>query len=264
MQSVADLYSSGVKKKLSNYWAAWLPSTRFALGDVGILNGYIFEKRGSLRNFGIKFAATPGGNPNSLELVSGSGVTVALKAKGEVNQAFESVPRGKAGVKIQFGAEGAFVVQCPATFEQTFADLMAVQSAILAIFESGQWDTDWVVIMRLISAPSGIILISSSSSAQMEISADMNLTAGIADIGKSEAGLSFKTLKGEILKTDSRDLTPFFQLGTLKKRLFGGPKWGTHSMRDDEELSAASTKPHPKDDPGLLYFELVEDAPVSK
>ena len=263
MQSVADLYSIGVKEKLRNYWAAWLPSTRFALGDVGVLNGRIFEKRGSLSDFGIKFSATPSGNPSSLELVSGSGVAVSLKAKGEVNQAFESVPRGKAGLKIQFGAEGAFVVQCPAIFEQTIADLMGVQSAIVATFENGQWDTDWVVIMRLISAPAGVILISSSSSSQLEISADINLTAGIADIGKSEAGLSFKTLKGEIIKTDSQDLTPFFQLGTLKKRFFGGPKWGTHSMRDDEELSAASTRPHPKDDPGLLYFDLIEDEPLS-
>lgn len=265
MQSIAELYSVGVKEKLRNYWAAWLPSTRFALGDLGVLRGQTFEKRGSLKNLGIPFSVTPCANPSPLELVSGSAVTISLKSQGEVNQAFESVPQGKAGLKIQFGAEGAFVVQCPAIFEQSIADVMAVQNAILAAFESDQWDPDWVVIVRLIAAPTGTILISNSSSAQLELSADVDLTAGIVDIGKAEAGLSVRSQKGDMIKMiGAQDLTPFFQLGTLKKRIFGGPKWGTHAMRDGEEFSGVSTKPHPKDDPGLLFFDLIEDEPLSR
>ncbi len=104
----------GIKNKLRNYWAAWLPSTRYELGDIGVLNGYTFEKRGSLRGLKIPYSVVTPSNPSSLEMISGSGVSVTLKASGELNQAFESLPQGKAGIKIEFGAEGAFVVQCPA------------------------------------------------------------------------------------------------------------------------------------------------------
>jgi hypothetical protein len=260
MPSICDLYSKGIKKKLRNYWAAWLPSTRYALGDIGLLNGYVFEKRGSLRGLRIPYSTSTSDNSSPLELVSGSGVSVKLKASGEVNEAFGSVPQGKAGIKIEFGEEGAFVVQCPQTFESAIPDLMALQTDVLQAFEMGRWDADWSVIVRLVSAPLGTILISNSSNAQLELSADLDLTAGIADLGKSQAGIAVGSYSGDMIKMiGAEQLTPFFQIATVKKRLFGGAVMGVRSMRGSEESGNAATKPHPHDDPGVLYLDMVED-----
>jgi hypothetical protein len=260
MHSICDLYSMGIKNKLRNYWAAWLPSTHYELGDIGVLNGYTFEKKGSLRGLGISYSTATPPNPSPMELVSGSGVSVTLKASGELNQAFESLPQGKAGIKIEFGTEGAFVVQCPQTFEPAIPDLMALQTSVLKAFEKGKWDTDWVVIVRIVSAPLGTILISSSSNSQLELSAETDLTAGIADLGKSQAGIAVRSYRGDMIKMiGAQDLTPFFQVATLKKRFFGSALMGTVSMRESQESGHATTKPHPHDDPGLLYLDVVED-----
>ena len=57
MTELVELYSKGIKRKLANYWAAWLPDTRFAIGDIGTLNGYLFEKVGTLNELKLKYYA---------------------------------------------------------------------------------------------------------------------------------------------------------------------------------------------------------------
>ena len=52
MAELVELYSKGIKTKLANYWAAWLPGTRF---DIGILNGHLFEKVGTLEELSFKY-----------------------------------------------------------------------------------------------------------------------------------------------------------------------------------------------------------------
>ena len=55
MAELVELYSKGIKTKLANYWAAWLPGTRFDIGDIGILNGHLFEKVGTLEELSFKY-----------------------------------------------------------------------------------------------------------------------------------------------------------------------------------------------------------------
>jgi|ERR1035437_6773551 len=57
MAELVELYSKGIKTKLANYWAAWLPGTRFDIGDIGILNGHLFEKVGTLEELSFKYYA---------------------------------------------------------------------------------------------------------------------------------------------------------------------------------------------------------------
>lgn len=48
------MYAKGVKS-LKNYWSAWLTSTHYKLGDIGILNGHYFAKVGSLDELKVPF-----------------------------------------------------------------------------------------------------------------------------------------------------------------------------------------------------------------
>jgi hypothetical protein len=83
MAELVDLYSKGVKRKLENYWAARLPGTRFAIGDIGTLNGYLFEKVGTLRELDLVYYEDVDDDPSPLDIRSESGVAISLKAVGE-------------------------------------------------------------------------------------------------------------------------------------------------------------------------------------
>ena len=233
------------------------------MGDIGVLNGYYFEKVGSLVALKIPFAAAADNSPSPIELVSESGVSITLKLAGELNEAFASVPQGRAGLKIDFGSKGAFVVQCPATYEPAIADPMALQKAIIDAFGEGQWQGDWGVIVRIVTAPTATILISNSTSAGLELSAKANLAAGLADLAKAELGLSLRSQRGDIIKMiGAQDVTPFFQLATLKRRLFGAPKFTTRSMRGLDHSIRGVTPSPTRERLDALYLDVLRDEEV--
>lgn len=217
MSQIYDLYSRGIKKKLENYWAAWLPTTQYELGDIGRFNGALFEKVGSLAEVGIPFKVAQDRSPSPIDLVSESGVSVNFKAAGETNTAFASVPQGSAGVKIEFGSQGAFLVECPETYEQAMAEPMALEKAVISADRAGTWKHEWAVITRIVTAPTATILISNSSSAGLELSAKADLAAGVADLGRADLGLSIKSQRGDVMTSiGANDVTPFFQVSRLK------------------------------------------------
>lgn len=265
MSNICDIYAKGVKKSLKNYWPAWLPSTRYNLGDIGVLNGYYFEKVGSLGELDIPFQITEDTGASPIELVSESGVSFTLKLAGETNDTFENVPIASAGVKINFGSQGAFVVQCSATYEPEIAAPMALQKEIIKGYESGKWQSDWVVIVRMVTAPAATFLISQSISAGLELSAKADLTAGLPDLAKAELGFALRSQRGEIIKIiGAQEVTPFFQLGRLKRRLFGSPRFTTRSMRGPDQLTGG-VAPNPKREQiDALYLDVLRDDEVEK
>jgi hypothetical protein len=230
VSQIYDLYSGGIKKKLRNYWAAWLPTTRYELGDIGEFNGTLFEKVGSLTELGIPFKVAQDTSPSPIDFVSESGVSVNIKAAGETNTAFASVPQGSAGVKIEFGSQGAFVVECPETYEQAMAEPMALEKEVISADRAEKWKHAWAVITRIVTAPSATILISNSSSAGLELSAKADLAAGVTDLGKADLGLSIKSQRGDILKSiGAKDVSPFFQVSMLKGSIVRDRAFGPYS-----------------------------------
>lgn len=265
MSNICDIYAKGVKKSLKNYWAAWLPSTRYNLGDIGVLNGYYFEKVGSLGELEIPFQITEDTSASPIELVSESGVSFTLKLAGEANDTFENVPKASAGVKINFGSQGAFVVQCPAAHEPEIAAPMALQKEIIKFYKRGKWQGDWVVIVRMVIAPAATFLISQSTSAGLELSAKADLTAGLADLAKTELGFALRSQRGEIIKIiGAQEVTPFFQLGRLKRRLFRSPRFTTRSMRGPDQLIGGVAPKPKREQIDALYLDLLRDDEVEQ
>lgn len=263
MPQISEIYSKGVKQKLKNYWSSWLPSTAFKLGDIGELNGYVFEKIGSLDELGIPFAVEDDTSPSPIELLSESGVSVKLKLAGEVNEAFVNVPKGDAGIKLGFGNKGSFVVSCAETYEPAILDIMALQKRILNLYSKGKWNPEWNVITRIVESPRATIIISNSSNSELELSAGADLAAGILELGKAGVDIQLKSQRGDMIKViGGSELTPFFQLGAVKKRIFKEPKFKTRSMMAGE-IDATNPVRGKKEDPiEELYFDVLRDDEV--
>ena len=259
--NISDIYAKGIKESLHNYWSAWLPSSRFELGDIGVLNRYYFEKIGSLKELKIPFKVKDDDSSSPLELVSNAGVSFSFKLAGETNEKFEAVPTADAGAKVDFTSQAAFVVHCSEAFEPEIANPMALQAAILKAYEEGTWQSNWLVIVRLVRSPKATFLISQSGSSGLEMSANTNLSAGFADLANAELGISIRSQRGEMIKMiGSQNVTPFFQLGRLKRRLFGATTLKTRSLRPSDHVVGS---PDTQKDSSNLYFDLHRDEEIT-
>jgi hypothetical protein len=165
MSEIAELYTKGIKRKLQNYWAAWLPMTRYAIGDVGTLNGFVFDKVCSLHELKLKVHSEQDNDPSALDITSEAGVTISLKAAGESNPYFSHIGATEAGVKVEFGAVGAFILEAPEIFGSEIGDRLNVRRQIITAFKKGIWDKEWLVVTRLLTATSATVLVSRSTNA---------------------------------------------------------------------------------------------------
>jgi hypothetical protein len=242
MTELVDLYAAGVKRKLANYWAAWLPATRFAIGDIGTLNGCLFEKVGTLDQLNLKHYAETDNDPSPLDLSSESGVDISFKAAGETNPLFTHVGAAEAGLRIELESQGAFILHAPETFGSEIGDRLNLRRQIIDAFSRGAWEKDWLVITRLVRATSASVVISRSSKASVEFTIRANLAGVVAPLGAAHAGISVRYQKGDTVSMiGGRNVTPLFQLSRLKTSLFAAPKLVTKSMRADDPSLAELT-----------------------
>lgn len=263
MPELVELYSRRIKEQLENYWAAWLPSTQFSVGDVGTLNGYVFEKVATLDQLGLKYYEVPSSDPSPFELTSGSDVTLSFKLKGETNEIFKYVAAADAGLKIEFGTQGAFVLQAPATVQSELGDRPNLQFQICKAYAQGAWEKDWLVVTRVISAPTASVLISRSMNSSLELSAAANLSGVVAALGAADSGIAITHQTGDTLSIIAgRKMTPLFQLSRLKTSFFGKPKFSMRSMRADDPTMVDLTPDLAREDSRIrtsLVFETLKD-----
>jgi hypothetical protein len=263
MTELVELYSVGIKRKLANYWPAWLPSTRFSVGDIGILNGALFEKVGMLSELELNFYVHSTDDRSPLDVSSESDVAVSFKAAGETNASFSHVGRVEAGMRIHLGSRGAFVLQSPETFEAEIGDRLNLQRQIIDAFRRGVWEKDWLVITRLVKATSATVLISRSSNASIECSTKANLSAVVGALGSTSAGITVKHQQGETVSMiGGENVTPLFQLSRLKTSYFGEPKLATKSFRATDPSMVDLTHSRADESAAIrdsLIFDVVGD-----
>lgn len=230
MASAAELYVNGVKSKLLNYYAAWLPDGNYRLGDYGVLRGNLFTRLGSVADapFNFKFSELADPDPSPIEIASDSGVSLAFKAAGEVNPKFSAVTEAEAGIAVEFSQQGAFIVSAPETYEPSIADVGQLQNDIVAAYKAGRWKSSWAVIVRTVRAPVATILASRSSQGKVEFSISGAVSAPTISLGDVSLGLSVKWQSGDIVRiAGGKNLAPFFQLARIRRRFpWGRPEVG--------------------------------------
>jgi hypothetical protein len=227
MAEPSKLYINGIRKKLQYYYAAWLPSVKFTLGDIGVLeNKTFFNNKTKLTDIGINFKIKNDKDPAPINIQSEKGVEIVSKIAGEVNAKAPNIPQGKAGIAINFSAKGAFVVKAPETYQPSIENVLSLEKQILDLWEKDVWKEDWVVIARLVTAPSASIFISKSSGQSIELTADAQVIPGTSvQFLDPSVKFNISFTSGDMFEmNDAKNVTPFFQLVGLKTIAFRKPK----------------------------------------
>ena len=234
MATPAELYVEGVKKKLKNYFCAWLPNHTLKLGDVGILNGKFFTQVTTLDKLGIPFEVREDDSPTPMDFTSDSGVSFSFKLGGETNAELTSIPQAKAGIGISFGKQGSFVVKAEKTYEPSIEDSASLQKAILSAAKNKTWDRRWAVIYRIVNAPTATIIISNSAESNIELAANSSVSAAELDIGNANLELGIRKKTGDVFHMiNAENVSPFFRLARIKKKFpFGKSHVGYQSPSD--------------------------------
>jgi len=229
MGSPAATYVRGLHQKF-DFYAAWPPNQARRLGDVGRMTEGKFERVSTLELLGISFTDRQGPTGSDLSHTSGSSVSIQLKAKGETLPG-TSIPNAKAGALVEFSSEGAFVFLAAAPAVREIEDQVRLADDILRLFrkvDSGKraWSEDWCVVTELMTASKVTVLVSSSGSSKIELSAD-GVPAGQAPLATLGGTLSVVTQRGEVTSVLAEaNLTPLFRVSRVRRNLvedlFGG------------------------------------------
>ena len=226
MNSPADLYVKGMRKKFEKYYAAWLPDETFRLGDVGAIENDFFIRLTSLHELGIEFEERPDTEtePSPMNFQSESGVEFSFKAAGEINPNLPNVPEAEAGVAVKFSELGAFVFNAQQSYAPSIENIAHVQKQILEAFKEGRWNSRWVVIVRLVVAPTATVIVSQSPDSEIELAAHGDISTTSFNLGDANITLKTCHVKNDVLLIPSaKEITPLFQVGGLKKRWYIGP-----------------------------------------
>jgi hypothetical protein len=130
MASPAEVYADGIKRKLRDYFATWLPWNQVDLGDVGTLDGNFFSPITDLKDLRINIDFKKDRVPAPLDIQSESGVSTAFKVAGEVNPMMPNVPKADLGVAIEFSHAGAFIFQAPEIFDPHIEEILELQDQL--------------------------------------------------------------------------------------------------------------------------------------
>jgi hypothetical protein len=260
MATLIDQYVGELYKKFGRF-APWLPDTPIALGAVGVVEGGEFIKKTNLESLGIAWTPSKPGPASVLDHSSATGVTIALKAKGEVVPG-SILLKGDAGARISFAKLGGVVLQASDVRVVSIKDTDSVARAILDMFALGIWHEDWVFVDEVRTAASTTILISEEKSSRLELKAAGNLQGPAALAG----GLVVAAKQGSITSfVGSKGCTPLFNLSRVKKQwlqsiLDGKPKGKITGAK----RAAAAPIPTPKIPDGEALLAPVQFKPTSR
>jgi hypothetical protein len=152
-----EFYTQGIKTKLAFYYPAWRPSTGFELGDVGTMDGVVFRRLRTLKDIGITFTERPDPQPSALDIISGEGASVTFKAAGQTNAALPNIPAASAGVSVDFGRAGAFLIPADDVHEPSISDIVKLNQDILEAYKQGKWELGWKIVVQLTRSANAVI-----------------------------------------------------------------------------------------------------------
>jgi len=240
MKNVYDSYVQGLYQRYG-YLAAWLPNTRVALGDVGVLEGKLFKRKTSLGALGVKFKVRPGDKPLLFNDDTKSGFKIKPKAAVVTGP---GLPVEEAGLSIDFTSEGAFLFHAMDCYVDEIEDKVTIGKTLTLAYQRKEWELDWVVVDTLVRAGSTTILISNSRDAKLELKAKAGIDS--LNLAKIDAGITVHAQRGDITKfLGEKGLTPLFRLSRFRRSwvewLLGKPP--TIHFGGTMERSVATTPP---------------------
>ncbi len=246
MAEIVDYYLTEMADKFK-YYAAWLPGISLRLGDIGIINDQNqFIPKTSLKNRGITFEVREDSKKDDLKHSSSEGVSISMKAAGEVLAGTKVLKPADVGFIAEFGRANAVVFHADGVVSTRIEDIDKLVTDIAAKAEKNEWKKEWAVITELITADSSTILISNSNNARIEIKASADVPGLNIASADAKLGVAFESgMHTSIVAKNG--LTPLFNVAKLESPdtgIFGGvitmgsPKKGSRTPKASERKPA--------------------------
>ena len=229
MSQTYEQYTAELNEQFG-YLATWLPNVRLQLGDVGILKRDRFEFVTNLSNLGITISVRDTGDAANYQYVSANGANIDFDTAGDAAGVGSALGKSAAKASVTFKRANAVVFLAKGC-KSTFIDQQdALGKQILARFLSGDWKQEYAIVTELVSAESATVIVSSSSDAKVEFSAESKLAPTGLSLADASVGLQVARSSGVATQiVASANLTPLFRASGLRQRLFGGTSFGTRS-----------------------------------
>lgn len=202
---VQEQYCKELRKNLK-YHAAWLPNSKFELGDYGTLSDEVFSRIGNIKNLGIPIKSRVNANL-SLQFSSQGTTSVQIAPNA-------SIAGTHAGLKINFSKKNG-------VFFYTKGNTRSVQNykefsdKLLDLWKNEKWDLNHHVVTEIANSKSTTSIISSDSGASIELEASSPSIPSI-DIANLDLKLNVKSEKSIHTKIITDGITtPLFRLSAL-------------------------------------------------
>lgn len=214
-QKISQIYCTEIKENLK-YFAAWLPSSIFSVGDYGVIEHNCFTRLGNIsdaENLNISFTAGEKSPLANLTYTSTGVRTSSFDLSADL-----IAQDLKAGLKIEFSSENSCFLSLAQCSTQAISNIDFVSLEILNLRERKKWDDEWAVVTEVIEAGKSLIYISKGHGGEVSLA-----LKGI-DIQQfiKEVNVEFKIVGVNNIGTHiegEKGLTPIFKLFKVQKKL---------------------------------------------
>lgn len=230
MASIPEMYTREMHRNVE-YLACWLPSTRVAVGDVGVLEGHRFRRVTSLAELGIAFARDEDSPVADINYASADCVAVDTGAR-----LGSSAADALCDVSVTFARDGATLFQAAGCVQEAVGSLAALESALRARHESGDWRLEHVVVTEVVRTGPTVILVAERKGARLDLRVSTAALTSPLPFAGAAARCEVARRQGiaaEVVVPDGA--TPLFNAVQLRKRPLRG--YDLVFRDDDDELA---------------------------
>lgn len=233
--SIAKQYTAEIAQGLL-YLPTWLPLRTLSLGDVGVIKDNIFETQSTLEAMNVPFARSASQPTGAMRYNSHDGVSTVFKVAGSAPAVGSALATADAGVSIKFSRAEAVVFEANGCTIEAISDLANVGDQLVKRYQAKKWNPEFYVITEVVKAHASTILISSGSSAAIELRAGGKLEAAgfsLADLNAQFKVVSTNGMGFEIVSHTK--LSPLFKAWRVRPR-FWRTDWEKYHLQDEAQV----------------------------
>ncbi|OQY70176.1 MAG: hypothetical protein B6D44_16320 [Ignavibacteriales bacterium UTCHB2] len=209
MLGLIQMYCENVHNELQ-YYANERPGRPLKLGDIGILNGFIYTPKSNVKNLNLNVASIED-NYTGSEKFSSVGV--------EETVIYTNVrsDKGELSVDVKFSSSNQIFFQIENTKTIRIDDQIKLGQEIEALYDKDEWDSNWYVVTELVEAGYSIGVLSKNSKSDYNV----KLSYNISDNLKINFGIESKKVISTNYETTETASNPLFKLSKLYTPLIG-------------------------------------------
>lgn len=196
-------------RQISDRWgylAAWEPDAAIRVGDVGVMDDWVFRPQTRAEDIDLAISAEDAASRASRQYQTAGSVSVSAQA--DVGAA----TAGAATIHVEMSRAGAVLLHALGTYETRVRDTAAIEQEVWRRYMQGTWPVERVIVTRVINAERLTVLISESKAAKVELQTSVG---GLpAELNLADASLGFSATRSDAMLSSivaEGPLTPLFE-----------------------------------------------------